>query len=213
MDPDGLRYVQRTLEDGRIEYGWCPTDECYNNAIDKNSKNYAGWTAVTFDESKPFEYTCECGAGGDRYGKYRLNPDGTHGYTDVLDGNYHAMSIDWNAQLAIGGLLNGFRSLLSGVFSRLFATETATQATQQATIHGAERLAERGFTQADIILTKTGQQFLQKDGAKVFIKEVAPGKFNVLVEGQRGVVTALKNVSEQKVAKIAAKYGWYSPLR
>lgn len=46
-----------------------------------------------------------------------------------------------------------------------------------------------GFSQADIILTKSGQQFLQRDGATVFLKEVAPGKFNVMVEGQQGLLT------------------------
>ena len=123
------------------------------------------------------------------------------------------MSTDWNAQLAIGGILNGLRSLVSGLFTRLLSTEAATQATQQATVHGAERLAERGFSQADVVLTKSGQQFLQRDGATVFLKEVAPGKFNVLIEGQRGVVTALKNVSEKSIAKLAANHGWYSPLK
>lgn len=62
----------------------------------------------------------------------------------MIDGNYHAISTDWNAQLAIGGLLNGLRSLFSGFYA-LFSTEAATQATQQATVHGAQRLAERGF--------------------------------------------------------------------
>jgi hypothetical protein len=173
----------------------------------------SGYSAVDFDESKSFEYSCECGGGGDRYGNYRLNPDGSHGYADVLDENYHAMSTDWNAQLAIGGILNGLRSLVSGLFTRLLSTETATQATQQATVHGAERLAERNFSQADIALTKSGKQFLQSDGATVFVKEVAPGKFNVLIEGQRGVVTALKNLSEKSLAGLAANFGWYSPLK
>jgi hypothetical protein len=115
--------------------------------------------------------------------------------------------------VSIGGLLNGLRSILSGFFTRLISREAVTQATQQATVHGAERLAERGFTQADIILTKSGQQFLQKDGAMVFLKEVTPGKFNVIVEGKRGVITALKNVSERGIRRLAANYGWYSALK
>jgi hypothetical protein len=99
--------------------------------------------------------------------------------------------------------------------ARRAAQETATGLTEvatQATIHGAERLAARGFSEADIALTKTGVQFLQRDGATVFLKEVTPGKFNVIVEGSRGVVTALKNVSEKSVARLSANYGWFSPI-
>jgi RHS repeat-associated protein len=91
-------------------------------------------------------------------------------------------------------------------------TSAATSITA-ATIHGAARLAARGFTEADIALTRTGTQLLQRDGATVFLKEVAPGRFNVIVEGGRGVVTALKNVPWNKVAALARNYGWYSPLK
>jgi hypothetical protein len=41
---------------------------------------------------------------------------------------------------------------------------------------------------------------------------VTLGKFNVIVEGGRGVVTALKNVSEKSVARLSANYGWFSPI-
>ena len=92
------------------------------------------------------------------------------------------------------------------------ATEALAETATRATIHGAEQLAARGFTEADIALTKTGVQFLQRDGASVFLKEVAPGKYNVIVEGTRGVVTALKNISEKSAARLAQNYGWYSPL-
>ncbi|MFL6207266.1 MAG: RHS repeat-associated core domain-containing protein [Pyrinomonadaceae bacterium] len=219
VDPDGLRYVQRTLADGSLQYGWCATDECYNNAIDSKSKGYQGWTAVTFDESKPFSYSAP-GIGGERYSTYILNPDGTHGYWQVLTFGRGGVSTDWNAQFAIGGLFKGLMGALGGLMDAVAGgaateatTQAATQATTQATIHGTQRLAERTFSAADIALTKSGKQFLQRDGATVFLKEVAPGKFNVLVEGQRGVVTALKNVAEKKVAKLAAKYGWHSLLK
>jgi hypothetical protein len=46
-----------------------------------------------------------------------LNPDGTHGYADVLDGNYHAMSTAWNAQLAIGGMLKSLMGVVGGLIS------------------------------------------------------------------------------------------------
>jgi hypothetical protein len=75
------------------------------------------------------------------------------------------------------------------------------------------RLAGRAFTQAEVALTRTGTQMVQRDGAKVFLKEVAPGKYNVIVEGQRGVVTALKNISWKSVTRLAQNYGWSSPLK
>ena len=74
--------------------------------------------------------------------------------------------------------------------------------------HGAFRLAARGFTEADIVLTKSGNVLRQADGAKVFVKELGGGKFNVIVEGEHGVVTALKNISQKSLDRLASRYGW-----
>lgn len=46
-----------------------------------------------------------------------------------------------------------------------------------ATAHGAEKLAEREFTGADIALTKSGETLTQADGATVYLKEVSSGRF------------------------------------
>ena len=78
-----------------------------------------------------------------------------------------------------------------------------------ATAHGAEQLAERGFSGSDIALTKSGEVLTQSDGATVYVKEVASGRFNVIVEGQRGVVTALKNIPQGAVSRLAQNYGWH----
>jgi RHS repeat-associated protein len=78
-----------------------------------------------------------------------------------------------------------------------------------ATAHGAEQLAERGFSGSDIALTKSGEVLTQSDGATVYVKEVASGRFNVIVEGQRGVVTALKNIPQGAVNRLAQNYGWH----
>jgi hypothetical protein len=77
------------------------------------------------------------------------------------------------------------------------------------TAHGAEKLSEREFTGADISLTKSGETLTQADGATVYLKEVSSGCFNVIVEGQRGVVTALKNITQSAVDRLSAKYGWH----
>jgi RHS repeat-associated protein len=79
----------------------------------------------------------------------------------------------------------------------------------EATAHGAEQLAERGFSGSDIALTKSGEVLTQSDGATVYVKEIASGRFNVIVEGQRGVVTALKNIPQGAVNRLAQNYGWH----
>jgi hypothetical protein len=111
--------------------------------------------------------------------------------------------------LHVTGALAGSGLTTLGLETTAPATEAATTAT---TIHGAEQLAARGFTEADISLTRTGTELMQEDGATVYLKEITPGRYNVLVEGERGVITALKNVPWDKVAKLASNYGWYSPV-
>lgn len=87
------------------------------------------------------------------------------------------------------------------------AAAAASNPTVQATIHGAERLAERGFSAAEVALTKTGRVLSQGDGARVYIKAVGD-RFNVIVEGERGVVTALKNISQKSLDRLSRNYGW-----
>lgn len=111
---------------------------------------------------------------------------------------------------AVQGLTRIGLAIGEGLAAREGTKETITVLTEvgtEATVHGAERLAARGFTEADVTLTRSGVQLLQKDGAIVFLKEVTPGKFNVIVEGGRGVVTCLKNISEKSVARLAQNYG------
>jgi RHS repeat-associated protein len=78
-----------------------------------------------------------------------------------------------------------------------------------ATAHGAEQLAERGFSSSDIALTKSGEALTQSDGATVYLKEISSGRFNVIIEGQRGIVTALKNIPQGAVDRLAQNYGWH----
>jgi RHS repeat-associated protein len=89
------------------------------------------------------------------------------------------------------------------------AAEGSADGGISATAHGAEQLAARGFSGADIALTKSGETLTQADGATVYLKEVSSGRFNVIVEGQRGVVTALKNIPQGAVERLASGYGWH----
>jgi RHS repeat-associated protein len=184
MDPDGLRYVQRKDGNGDTVYGWCATDKCYDAALE------GGWSAVQFNESKPFEYTTVGGGGGDRYSKYRLNPDGTNGYADVLDGNYRAMSTDWNAQLAIGGLLKGLASILGEVMDSLGSaiTSQAAQATTQAGATTAEQQIVKAAAGKITGFTKHGiNQAISRDGVGVSTRAIAEAVKNpIKVVVERG---------------------------
>jgi RHS repeat-associated protein len=97
------------------------------------------------------------------------------------------------------------------------AKEGAEEGVVDATIHGATRLAGRGgadgpWTATEIALTKTGMQTTQRGGGQVFIKEVAPGRFNVIVETQTGrVITAMRTISFKSVQRLARNYGWVWP--
>jgi hypothetical protein len=79
----------------------------------------------------------------------------------------------------------------------------------QATQHGSQRLTERGFTASDISLTKSTNIIkTQANGAKVYIKEVSSDRFNVIIEGNKGVVIASKNISQKALDRLSNNYGW-----
>jgi RHS repeat-associated protein len=122
VDPDGLRWAQQVRDDGKTYYQWFGTDEDYDNALGN------GWSAVTFDESKPFEYVSDYGVGGERNSLYVLNPDGTHGFWQTLEYGQAGSSGDFADQLALTGL---FQGALKGVVG-LLGHESA---------HGAARNA------------------------------------------------------------------------
>jgi RHS repeat-associated protein len=167
IDPDGLRWAQTPVEGG-IQYLWFDHNKKDDNGQTAYDRALAsGYSAVDFDESKSFEYSCECGGGGDRYGNYRLNPDGTHGYADVLDGNYHAMSTDWNAQLAIGGMLKSLMGVVGGLIDAIVggATKSTTQVvTTQVAKNATEIVAKDGTKITG--LTKHGVNRAIGDGAE-----------------------------------------------
>ena len=84
------------------------------------------------------------------------------------------------------------------------------QSVVKTTEHGAERLMTRGFTPSDISDLKLSPSKImtQTDGASVYIKDIGSGKFNVIVESENGVVTALKNIGQNSLDKLSKNYGW-----
>jgi len=182
-DPDGLRYVQRTLGDGSTQYGWCATDECYDNSIDKNAKGYAGWTAATFDESKSFEYTAR-GIGGNLLENYRLNPDGTNGYARILDGDSVGVTPNFSDQLAITSLVTGLFNLLgagvdaaAGAATQRAATQATTGAAEAAGTWpgpGSGRVIVRGIEYTEHALERMAPRGLVQKGTEMISRGVPP---------------------------------------
>jgi hypothetical protein len=85
----------------------------------------------------------------------------------------------------------------------------AARGATRATAHGAERLAQSGFTDDLVRLTKSeGQVLRQADGATVYLRESAPGRFDFIVEGERGVITAHTNMPQRAIDGLASRYGW-----
>jgi len=181
-DPDGLRYVQRTLENGQIQYGWCATDECYDNAIDSKSKGYAGWTAVTFDESKPFTYMTTPGIGGELYSRYTLNPDGTSGFSTILEGGSAGLTTDWTAQFAIGSAIGGLMKAVGGGIGAILSHEAqhdaAVAAGSEATTlwagPGSGRVIIRGIEYTEHALERMAPRGLIQKGAEMMSRGVPP---------------------------------------
>jgi filamentous hemagglutinin len=84
------------------------------------------------------------------------------------------------------------------------------QSVVRTTEHGVVRLLERGFTPEEISNIKLSPDKImsQADGANVFIKSLSDGTYSVIVEGENGVVTALRNISEKSLNRLANNYGW-----
>ncbi len=88
------------------------------------------------------------------------------------------------------------------------AEEAGTYAGEQATAHGAERLAQAGFTEESVAATKAGVVLQQADGATVYLNETAPGRYDFIVEGQNGIITAHTNWPASSIQRLAQNYGW-----
>jgi hypothetical protein len=79
-----------------------------------------------------------------------------------------------------------------------------------ATVHGAARMADParlGVAGVRAVLNNPTQRFVQSDGAQVFVQEVG-GRFNMVVRGESGVVTTMKNLSQRALDRLGKKYGW-----
>jgi hypothetical protein len=85
----------------------------------------------------------------------------------------------------------------------------------QTTAHGTERIAGSAATRGGVLslkginTTKTlGKGLIQADGATVYLHEIRPGRFNVVVQGQKGIITTMEDWPQKSINRIAKNYGW-----
>jgi len=97
------------------------------------------------------------------------------------------------------------------------AAHAVEEGVVEATEHGAGRLAGRGaeaaWTRAEVEATRAGIRTVQRDGAEVFIKEVKPGRYNVIVQNEATgkVITTFRQLSMKSMQRLARNYGWGWP--
>ena len=58
---------------------------------------------------------------------------------------------------------------------------------------------------------QSGLVLTQADGATVRVLQTQAGRFNIVVEGERGVITTFENLRPKAVDRLATRYGWSAP--
>lgn len=58
-------------------------------------------------------------------------------------------------------------------------------------------------------LMANGKTFTQADGATVSFTETAAGRFEVVVNGEPGIITTFENISQKSFDRLAKNYGWH----
>ena len=118
--------------------------------------------------------------------------------------------------MAINGAMAGIGTVIGlGAEAWLSTGETtAPQGMVEATVHGANRLAEASRldpVQAIEAELQATMRYTQADGAKVFVQEITSGKFNVVVKNPatNRIVTVLRSIDSRALANLARNYGWY----
>lgn len=85
----------------------------------------------------------------------------------------------------------------------------------RTTAHGAERIAGQGATRGGVLseagvnaVRHGGRVMTQADGATVRILQNEAGRFNVVIEGERGIITTFENLSQKSLDRLGGNYGW-----
>jgi hypothetical protein len=87
----------------------------------------------------------------------------------------------------------------------------AAEGSGGATRHGSGRLAHPSRLNAEEtadVVENASQQFVQKDAANVWVKQIGD-RFNVVVKNTQGnLITNLKTIDQQALDNLAKNYGW-----
>jgi hypothetical protein len=81
----------------------------------------------------------------------------------------------------------------------------------ERTRHGDERLREQGFDDGDVArIRETGRTYVQRDGATAYVapSETRAERFDLLIEGRDGIVTAHRDLRQKSIDRLARNYGW-----
>ena len=118
-------------------------------------------------------------------------------------------------RLLVGvGAETAFWASLGGI-EGAFARVARVEKTLQTTAHGAERIAGAAATRGGVLseagvaaVRRGGRVMTQADGATVRILQNEAGRFNVVVEGKRGIITTFENLSQKSLDRLGKNYGW-----
>ncbi|SFD53728.1 polymorphic toxin-type HINT domain-containing protein [Pseudoalteromonas denitrificans] len=84
--------------------------------------------------------------------------------------------------------------------------------------HAFESLKRHGFknlNQVEGILKNATQKITQKDGATVFIQKIGKGgkaRYNLIVQGEAGIVTGMRNFTKKELTNMGRNQGWESSI-
>lgn len=76
---------------------------------------------------------------------------------------------------------------------------------------GLNKSIETTFTDkkvGDTIEKWEVRTYAAKENLEQLVRESSPGRFDFIVEGERGVITAHRNWSQKAIDRIAKNYGW-----
>lgn len=58
-----------------------------------------------------------------------------------------------------------------------------------------------------LLVRDAGQLLTQADGAAVRVLQNEAGRFNVVVDGERGLTTSFSNLSQKSLERLGTRYG------
>jgi hypothetical protein len=93
--------------------------------------------------------------------------------------------------------------------------DVAAAGARGTTLHGTERIAGAGATRGGVlnsaeiaVVRGGGTAYAQSNGAVARVLQQANGRYSVVVDGNRGLITTFQNLSQNSLDRLAKNYGW-----